>query len=64
MEPEMLELKNEVWIGEDEETGEEEAPVTPEAFRQRVSVSTIIFYDDFSTVIYCDDDDLFFRTFH
>ena len=60
MEPEMLELKNEVWIGEDEETGEEEAPITPEAFRQRVSVSTIIFYDDFSTVIYCDDDDLFF----
>ncbi len=60
MEPEMLELKNDVWTGEDEETGEEEAPITSAVFRQRVSVNTIIFYDDFSTAIYCDDDNLFF----
>jgi hypothetical protein len=60
MEAEMIELKNDVWIGEDEETGEEEPPISIEEFRKRISINSIIFYDDCSSVIYCNDDDLFF----
>ncbi len=60
MEAEMITLKNDIWLGEDEETGEEEPPISVEEFRKRISVSDIIFYDDCSSVIYCDDDDIFF----
>lgn len=59
MEAEMIELKNDVWIGEDEETGEEEPPMTIENFRKRISISSIVFYDDCSASIYCNDDDIF-----
>ena len=60
MEEEMITLKNEVWLGEDEETGEEEPLVSTEEFRRRISVDAITFYDDGSCEIYCNDDDLFF----
>ena len=60
MEEEMITLKNEVWLGEDEETKEEEPLVSTEEFRRRISVDAITFYDDGSCEIYCNDDDLFF----
>ncbi len=60
MEKEMIELKNDLWLGEDEETGEEEPPITIEEFRQRISIEGITFYEDGSCDIYCNDDDLFF----
>jgi hypothetical protein len=60
MEAEMIELKNDVWIGEDEDTGEEEPPISVEEFRNRISVNSIIFYSDCSSVIYCNDDGIFF----
>jgi len=59
MEDEMIKLKNDIWLGEDEDTGEEEPPITIEDFRKRVSVSSIVFYEDCSSVIYCDDGDIF-----
>ncbi|WP_027388639.1 DUF2262 domain-containing protein [Chryseobacterium gregarium] len=59
MESEMIELKNEVWLGQDEETGEDEPPITAENFRKRISVSSIVFYDDGSSSVYCNDGDIF-----
>ncbi|SHG44110.1 DUF2262 domain-containing protein [Pedobacter caeni] len=59
MEAEMIELKNDVWIGEDE-NGQEEAPISVEEFRKRISISSIDFYEDGSASIYCKDDDVFF----
>ena len=59
METEMVKLKNDVWLGEDDETGEEEPPISVEDFRKRISISSIIFYEDGSSTIYCNDDDIF-----
>lgn len=59
METEMIKLKNEVWLEEDED-GNDEPTITTEQFRQRISINCIRFYDDFSSEIYCNDDDLFF----
>lgn len=59
MESKIIKLKNEVWLGEDEETGEDEPPITVENFRKRIAISSIVFYDDCSSSIYCDDDDVF-----
>jgi hypothetical protein len=53
METEMIKLKNEVWLEE------EELPITSESFRNRVKITTIRFYDDLSSEIYCDDGDIF-----
>ncbi len=59
MESTMIELKNDVWLGEDEETGEDEPPITVEDFRKRISVSSIVFYEDCTSSIYCNDGDIF-----
>jgi len=59
MEDKMIELKNNVWLGEDEETGESEPKITADEFRKRISISSIIFYSDCSSFIYCDDNDIF-----
>lgn len=59
MEAEMIELKNDVWVGEDE-NGQEAPPISPEEFRKRISISSIDFYEDGSASIYCNDDDVFF----
>lgn len=59
MESKMINLKNDVWLGEDEETGEDEPLMTVENFRKRISISSIVFYDDCSSSIYCNDDDIF-----
>lgn len=59
MEQDMLSLKNDAWLEEDEETGEAEAPVTPEEFRKRISLQGIDFGDDGTSTLYVDDGDLF-----
>ena len=59
MESTMIELKNDLWLGEDEETGEDEPPITVDDFRKRVSVSSIVFYEDCTSSIYCNDGDIF-----
>lgn len=59
IEDKMIKLKNDSWLGEDEDTGEEEPPITTEDFRKRVFVSSIVFYDDCSSEIYCNDGDIF-----
>lgn len=53
METTMIELKNDVWLGEDE------PPITVEDFRKRISVSSIVFYEDCTSSIYCNDGDIF-----
>ena len=53
MENEMIALKNDLWLGE------EELPITVEDFRKRISIDSIIFYEDCSSAIYCNDDDIF-----
>lgn len=55
----MIELKNDYWLEEDEETEEEEQPITAEDFRQRVSIESIVFNENGSCSIYCNDDDIF-----
>ncbi|WP_442587471.1 DUF2262 domain-containing protein [Pedobacter sp. AW31-3R] len=60
MEEKMIALKNDIWLSADEDTGEEEALITAEEFRKRVSISSIAFHQDGSCSIYCDDDDIFF----
>lgn len=59
MEKDMIVLKNDTWLGEDEDTGEEESPITAEQFRKRISISSMVFYDDCSSTIYCKDGDVF-----
>lgn len=54
----MIELKNDSWLEEDEETGEEQ-PITAEEFRQRVSIESIVFNENGSSSIFCNDDDIF-----
>jgi len=53
MEPEMIALKNDSWLEENEER------ITPEKFRKLVYINSIVFYDDKSCTIYCNDGDLF-----
>lgn len=55
----MIKLKNEVWLGEDKD-GNEEPPLTSEEFAERVTISSISFYEDGSATIYCNDGDVFF----
>ena len=59
IEPEMVKLKNETWLELNEITRETETEITPENFRKRVSIDSIIFNYDFSSQIYCHDDDIF-----
>jgi hypothetical protein len=53
MTEELLVLKNDAWLDE------EEAALSKEEFEQRVTLSGLAFYADGSAAIYCDDDDLF-----
>lgn len=55
----MLTLKNDYWLGEDEQ-GELEPILTIEEFSERITLTGIEFYADGSSVIYCDDGELFF----
>lgn len=59
MENEMIALKNDLWLGEDEETGKEEPPITVDDFRKRISIDSISFHEDCSSAIYCNDGDIF-----
>lgn len=59
IEAEMIGLKNDSWLGEHKETGEEEPAISVEEFRKRISVNSIIFNDDCSSLIYCNDDEFF-----
>lgn len=54
MTDQLLTLKNDAWLEEDEEE------ISKEEFQQRVALSGLAFYADGSAAIYCDDDDLFF----
>ncbi|MBO2008086.1 DUF2262 domain-containing protein [Hymenobacter negativus] len=56
MTDQMLALKNETWLDDDE--GEQE--LRKEEFQQRATISDVTFYADGSAAIYCDDDDMFF----
>lgn len=53
MESKMINLKNEFWLGKNE------APITIENFRKRISINRIVFYNDCSSSIYCNDDNIF-----
>ncbi len=53
MESEMIALKNDSWLDEDEEA------ITPKQFRELISIESIVFYSDRSCAIYCNDGDLF-----
>lgn len=59
IEDEMVKLKNDTWLEVNEITKETETEITPKNFRKRVSIDTIIFNDNFSSQIYCHDDDIF-----
>jgi hypothetical protein len=56
MTDEMLELKNDAWLDDDEN----EQELSKEEFQQRVTLSDVVFYADGSAAIYCDDDEMFF----
>lgn len=58
MYPSMVKLKNDVWLGEDED-GKEEPPITAEEFAGRVSITSVSFDEGGPASIYCDDDDIF-----
>lgn len=53
MEPDMLELKNEVWLEDDEEE------ISSEQFRKLISIESMVFFSDKSCNIYCNDGELF-----
>lgn len=53
MEKKMIKLKNKTWLGEDE------LPITIDDFRKRISIDSIVFFEDCSSVIYCNDGDIF-----
>jgi hypothetical protein len=55
----MLELKNDYWLGEDDD-GNNEEPLSAEAFKERVKLSSICFYEDGSAEIDYLDDDMFY----
>ena len=59
MEDKMIVLKNDFWLGENEETGDKELPITVKEFRRRISIVSMIFHQDCSSIIYCNDDDIF-----
>jgi hypothetical protein len=53
IEPEMIKLKNDSWLEDEEEQ------LTPEKFRRLVAVTSIVFYHNKSCTIYCSDGGLF-----
>jgi hypothetical protein len=53
---ELLDLKNEVWIDENEE----ETQLTPEVFKSRMTLQAIVIHDDAEFEFWHDDGDLFF----
>lgn len=55
----LVNLKNDFWL-EADGSEEDETPITAEEFRKRISISTIVFNEDASVTIYCDDDGIFF----
>ena len=57
MTDEMLELKNDAWLGNDDD--EEEQELSKAEFQQRITISDITFYADGTAAIYCDDDEIF-----
>lgn len=59
IEDEMIALKNDSWLEIDEKTQELELPITAKEFRKRISIESMVFYQDYSSEIYCNDGDLF-----
>jgi hypothetical protein len=62
MRPSMLKLKNETWLGEDDD-GNDERALTIEEFESRVKLNSIVFCEDGSAQIDCLDDDIFYGHF-
>lgn len=54
----MVELKNDNWLGEDDD-GKEEKPINKEKLLERIKMEAITFYEDCSAEIYFNDDDIF-----
>lgn len=50
----LLELKNKIWLEKDG------IPVTPEEFKQRLTLESVVFSPDKTVSFYFDDDDLLF----
>lgn len=51
---ELLPLKNDIWLDEDEET-----PLTPQQFKQRMALESLVFYAEGDVTFYYQDGDLF-----
>lgn len=51
---ELLPLKNDIWLDEDEET-----PLTPQQFKQRMALEALVFYAEGDVTFYYQDGDLF-----
>ncbi|NDV95706.1 DUF2262 domain-containing protein [Dysgonomonas sp. 521] len=54
----MSALKNEVWLGEDED-GQEEPRISADELLKRIKITAIAFDDECEAEIYCDDGDIF-----
>lgn len=56
MYPSMLELKNEYWLEESEEGVE---TITPDEFKERITITEITFNSDNTVTVTCDADEMF-----
>lgn len=59
MSDKMTVLKNENWLEIDEVTGKEEKKLNSEEFRNRIYIESIVFNDNCTSTIYCNDDEIF-----
>ncbi len=59
IEDEMIQLKNDHWLEKDKETGRIESPITTQQFRAQISITEIVFQEDYSSIIYCDINNVF-----
>ena len=56
----MLELKNDYWLEESEEESDEgPTTVTPDEFKERITITEITFNQDSTITITCDADGMF-----
>ena len=59
MAEEMIDLKNDNWLNEDEITGELEQEITIDEFRKQIYIESFYFKENFTATIYCNDNNLF-----
>lgn len=55
----VIELKNDSWLSENENSGEEEFPITAEELKKKISLNSISFFEDCSSEICYNDGDVF-----